>query len=172
MINIYKTNIKLNSITQDVKNELIKEYWFKSFQEVRKKGMFNFVLSAKYVDIEYDLIKLLLNTYTKINTLDLNLVKTSKCFAYISTKDSYDSYIHNHKDVHSITAVYYAYVPKCKGGELEFYDNNNNLINSIKPKTNDFVIFDGSLNHKPLPSNSNEYRISLSTGLEIYNQRQ
>ena len=170
-MNIYTTNIKLHSITPYFINELTKEYWFKDVQELRNNNEYNFSLTAKYIDIQYELAKLMLQFSRNFINFELDATRVTDAFAYVSTKNSNSPYIHNHKDFHSFTGVYYAYVPNATGGDLEFYDDDNKFIRSIKPKTNDFILFDGSLNHKPLPSNSDEYRISLNIGIQIHDRK-
>ena len=88
-------------------------------------------------------------------------------WAYVSNKDYYDSVIHNHINTATINGVYYLNVPNAKGGELEFYDEHENKLTSVKPKTNDLLIFDGKLNHKPLPCDSTEYRIALNIEIKL-----
>jgi len=169
-VNLYKTNLVLQSITPSTIKDLIKEYWYKDVQESRLNNKYNFLLSAKYFEIEYELCKILLNYCKQLYNIDLECVKTTGVYAYVSNQTSYDAVIHNHKKTHSITGVYYVNVPESDNGNLNFYNDNYNFLTSIKPKTNDFIIFDGSLNHKPLPSKSNEYRISLNTGIQIYDR--
>lgn len=167
---VFKTNLILKSITPVIIEELIKEYWYKDIQQSRLNNNYNFLLNAKYFEVEYELCKLLLNYSKQLYNIDLECVKTTGVYAYVSNQNFYDSVIHNHKETHTITGVYYINVPKSNGGELNFYDNDYKFLTKIKPKTNDFIIFDGSLNHQPLPSNSNEYRISLNTGIQIYDR--
>lgn len=162
MIPVYKTLITIKNNTIDIQKQLIKDYHSLEHQQNRLKGIYNFKLSSKYNTLISELSKEFINQINKLYNINLKNKKELNIWAYVSNNSFYDAVIHNHKKTAKINGVYYLNVPESTGGELEFYDNNNNKIGEIKPKTNDLIIFDGSLNHKPIPSNSKKYRIALN----------
>ena len=161
MINVYRISVDLKESTESIKNNIVKDYHTNEVQKLRTVGKFNFKLDSKYKDLITSLSKTFINVVNK--TYNLNIInKDLDVWAYVSNKDYYNSEIHNHATTATINGVYYLNVPNAKGGELEFYDEHKNKLTSVKPKTNDLLIFDGTLNHKPLPCNSDEYRIALN----------
>ena len=162
MIPIYKTFIKIKHNKQSIQKELIKEYHSLENQQNILKGNFNFKLSSKYSNLILELSKEFINQVNKVYNINFDNEKELDVWAYVSNNKNFSSVIHNHKRTAKINGVYYLNVPESEGGELEFYDNYNNKIGEFKPKTNDLIIFDGSLNHKPIPSSSIEYRIALN----------
>ena len=162
MIPIYKTFLKIKNNTIDIQKELIKDYHSLEHQQTRLEGSYNFKLSSKYRNLILELSKEFINQVNKVYNINFDNEKELDVWAYVSNNSFYDAIIHNHKRTAKINGVYYLNVPESEGGELEFYDNYNNKIGEFKPKTNDLIIFDGSLNHKPIPSSSIEYRIALN----------
>jgi len=60
--------------------------------------------------------------------------------------------------------VYYLNVPQTEdenSGSIHFYDNEQNNLFNICPKTNDMIIFPGYLKHSVLPYTGEEPRLSL-----------
>lgn len=161
MITIYKTSVILKDSVEELNKQIVNDYFTAEVQSLRSKGLYNFKLDCKYKDLISNLSNIFINEVnTKLNcniqTQDLDV------WAYVSNKDHYDSVIHNHANTANINGVYYLNVPNARGGELEFYDEFKNQLTIIKPCTNDLLIFDGKLNHRPLPCNSDEYRIALN----------
>jgi len=162
MIPIYKTFIKIKNSTIDIQKELIKDYHSLEHQQTRLKGSYNFKLSLKYNSLIVELSEKFIDQINILYNLNIDNKKQLDIWGYVSNNSFYDAIIHNHKKTAKINGVYYLNVPESEGGELEFYDNDCNKIGEIKPKTNDLIIFDGRLNHKPIPSSSIEYRIALN----------
>jgi len=162
MIPIYKTVLTIKNNTIDIQKDIIKEYHSLEHQQTRLKGSYNFKLSSKYNSLIVELSEKFIDQINKLYNINFDNKKQLDVWAYVSNNSFYDAVIHNHKRTAKINGVYYLNVPESEGGELEFYDDYNNKIGEIKPNTNDLLIFDGSLNHKPIPSNSIEYRIALN----------
>ena len=167
MIKIYKTSINLKEVSEEVKTCIINDYHTNEVQNKRINKQYNFKLDKKYSDLILSLSTIFLNEVNKQYSKDINLQTKLDIWAYVSNKYYYDSVIHNHASTANINGVYYLNVPNAAGGELEFYNNKLNKISSIKPKTNDLLIFDGKLNHKPLPCDSDEYRIALNIEIKF-----
>lgn len=87
------------------------------------------------------------------------------CWANLSDSNYYLANIHNHTNTSTINGVYYFNMPKDCGGELDFFDEKKNLIQTIQPKQSQLIIFPSYLNHKNRYCNSDRFRISIN--LEI-----
>lgn len=91
---------------------------------------------------------------------------SKNCWAYVSNKFFYSSFIHDHVETSVINGVYYLHVPEfsedTKKSSISFYDSNNNEIWNYKPRTDDLLIFPNFLKHKPWPPNSEEFRIAIN----------
>ena len=95
-------------------------------------------------------------------SINLDSDNSTSVWAYVNNKDNYSTSIHNHKKTSIINGVYYLNVPDSDSGRLVFYDDESNEIGFIQPETNDLMIFDCNVNHKPLQSISDAYRIALN----------
>ena len=115
--------------------------------------------TSQLYKIFYSLSKEILGTVT------LSESNSETCWANLSDADYYLSSIHNHKNTATVNGVYYFKMPENCGGELDFYNNNNEVIQTISPKQSQLVLFPGYLNHKNRYCNSKQFRISIN--LEI-----
>jgi len=115
--------------------------------------------TSQLYKIFYSLSKEILGTVT------LSESNSKTCWANLSDADYYLSSIHNHKNTATVNGVYYFNMPENCGGELDFYNNNNKVIQTISPKQSQLVLFPGYLNHKNRYCNSKQFRISIN--LEI-----
>lgn len=97
----------------------------------------------------------------------LKLLETNKktCWANLSNTNFYLANIHNHERTATVNGVYYFNMPSNCGGELDFYNNNQEIIQTFVPEQSQLIIFPGSLYHKNRYCNSNDFRISIN--LEI-----
>lgn len=100
-----------------------------------------------------------------LGTVTLSESNSKTCWANLSDADYYLSSIHNHKNTATVNGVYYFNMAENYGGELDFYSDNNEIIQTIIPKQNQLVLFPGYLNHKNRYCNSKQFRISIN--LEI-----
>ena len=100
-----------------------------------------------------------------LGTVTLSDSNSKTCWANLSDADYYLSSIHNHKNTATANGVYYFNMPENCGGELDFYNDNNEIIQTVIPKQNQLILFPGYLNHKNRYCNSKQFRISIN--LEI-----
>ncbi len=110
-------------------------------------------------EIFYSLSKEILGTVTLLES------NSKTCWANLSDADYYLSSIHNHKNTATVNGVYYFNLPENCGGELDFYNDDYEVIQTIVPKQNQLILFPGHLNHKNRYCNSKQFRISIN--LEI-----
>ena len=138
---------------------------------MRKNQSFNFELSKlqnQHTEFQDKYAEEVLQLFNTAYNYKQSTVIPNTCSAYVSNKHNYDSYVHNHEDVGGFTAVYYLTMPIGNGGEIEFYDTDKTtLIYKHKPIEDDILIFNSLLYHKPLPIDSNDFRICINLGIGI-----
>jgi len=159
----YKTKLNIKYDKKAIMDSIINDYFTEDVQRLRSTGNYNFVLDSKYKEFN----ELMYRTYEVIlKKLLPNMVKSTRCadrvWAYVSNNKYNNPVIHNHKDTATFNAVYYLNIPNAKGGELEFYDNEQKPVFYFKPEEGDFIIFPGEVDHKPLPCDSEEFRIAIN----------
>ena len=101
----------------------------------------------------------------RINTIFKNYTIYEKndriVCSYVSNKDFKNANWHNHNAYGSISGVFYL---KCvEGCGIKF--RNKGQVKYIEPKENELYIFPSNLDHYPLPSTSEELRISCNMNL-------
>jgi len=82
-------------------------------------------------------------------------------YSYVSSKDFNNANWHNHNKTGSISGVFYMKCVKDKG--ITFKDKG--IEQYIEPKENELYIFPSNLDHYPIPSTSEELRISCNMNL-------
>jgi hypothetical protein len=87
---------------------------------------------------------------------------STNVWAYANNKDYFSTAIHNHKNTSIINGVYYFNVPKKEQSILKFYNKHNIEIGEILTETDDLLIFSCDLNHMPLQSFTDDFRIALN----------
>ena len=88
-------------------------------------------------------------------------LKTSRFWFNVNGPKHYNDWHIHHRN--RLVCVAYVKVPE-NSGDIEFKSNNNTSF-SITPYNGLVLIFPGTLNHRVLPNESMDYRISLSTNL-------
>lgn len=83
-------------------------------------------------------------------------------WGYLNNKNNFSTTIHNHQKSSVINGVYYFHVPQKEQSRLKLYDINYTEIAEIQTETDDLLIFSCKLNHMPLQSFTDEYRIALN----------
>lgn len=169
MFFLFKDNIKLVEDRLSIYQNLIDIYFSAEHSKIKiEKKQYNFEIKDKYPDlykkVYSSFINLCINNFTKFE----NYTHYDSLCAYVSNKNNYDSWVHNHgKVANELVAVYYFSVPKGNNGELVFYkDDGITEIIKYKPEEFDLLVFPSYLNHKPLPLDSNHFRISLNMTLK------
>lgn len=85
-----------------------------------------------------------------------------KVWSYSSNYEDYASIFHDHKNSCTITAVYYLNNPDKNSGDIEFLDNDRNVL-TYHPNNFDLLIFPDYAVHKPNRTMSrDEWRISIN----------
>ena len=87
------------------------------------------------------------------------LTRPVKTWIYVQNNKHWSSVWHSHVTTSTINAVYYINPPK-KGGGLNL--RHNLIENIIHPKPNTLYIFPCWLEHRPLPQEDDEWRISVN----------
>jgi hypothetical protein len=152
-----------------VSQELIDSDSFNLFEYLKQNdklyvsGGQNFPLSSDYYYFNYYLYDEFYNICNKIYD-DFSIINSNNfvSFPYVSSNSDFRGNIHNHTRTSVINGVYYLKVPHEGSGELNFYDDNEKLIYSHYPKTDELIIFPSYLNHFPQISHSEEYRIAIN----------
>jgi|TARA_B100000035_G_scaffold303163_1_gene301464 predicted 2-oxoglutarate/Fe(II)-dependent dioxygenase YbiX len=84
-----------------------------------------------------------------------------KFFSYVSNKDRNVSVLHDHTRTALANGIFYINVPKGDGGELLIRKSKyEDLIFPVLE--GDLMIFHGNIKHRPLPVNTEDYRISIN----------
>ena len=78
---------------------------------------------------------------------------------YVQNNEQYNSVWHNHANTSSINAVYYI-DPPSKSGGLQFSLAGKEF--TIQPEKNKLYIFPYWMDHRPLPQEDKEWRISVN----------
>lgn len=112
----------------------------------------------------YDIFKDLAVANYKVN---ISKDSSTNCWANLSNTNFFIGNIHNHKNTADINCVYYFNVPENCGGEIDFFDEENQIVFTFTPKNGDMLIFPGSLNHKNRYINSEDFRISINMEILI-----
>jgi len=84
----------------------------------------------------------------------------SVCWAYVSDKNDFKEYWHNHIKTSTINGVYYLNIPKKDNVTIDFELNDE--IFTHKVNNYDLLIFPDYLNHKPNRCYNDGYRISIN----------
>ena len=107
----------------------------------------------------YDLFLNRINSIFKNYTIYENNVRT--VYSYVSNKDFTNGNWHNHNTTGSISGVYYLKCIKGKG----IYFRDKGIVEYFEPVENELYIFPSNLDHYPLPSITEEIRISCNLNL-------
>jgi len=106
-------------------------------------------------------------------TVDPARNKTT-CWTYVSNKDEFSEYWHNHIRTSTINGVYYFNIPK-NNTSIDF--ELDGKILTYHPKQNELIIFPNYLNHKPNRCYDDGHRISINmeiickeTSQELFNR--
>lgn len=168
---IIKHNKRLVDNKDKLYNDLLSFYFTEENLISRQNKAFNFKLSklqhqhTEFQDRYAEEVLQLLNT---VYNYKQSAITPNSYFAYVSNKDNYDSYVHNHEDVGGFTAVYYLTMPIGSGGEIEFYDTDQTtLMYKHKPIEDDILIFNSLLYHRPMPIDSNKFRICITLEISV-----
>lgn len=148
-----------------VPEEFINSHKFRLNRENKLflNGGQNFPLSNDYDDFTNFIYNEFHNVCNKIfDNFSLSPTNHFNAYPFVSNNSDYRGNIHNHIKTSVINGVYYLKVPHEGSGELNFYDDNEKLIYSHYPKTDELIIFPSYLNHFPQISHSEEYRIAIN----------
>jgi len=162
-------NEKLVEDRLPIYHDLIDKYLTNEHLNVRQQHkLFNFEIKYKYTELYNKICNVAINICKNEFIKFENYQPVDSLKTYISNKDNYDSWVHNHGLVYnSLTIVYYFSVPKANGGELVLYKQDQHTeISRYKPKEYDLLIFPSYVYHKPLKIDSNNFRISMNTTIE------
>lgn len=91
-------------------------------------------------------------------------------WAYLNNKNNFESTIHNHSNTAVINGVYYLNTPSEGCSNINFYNDNKELIFEHQPTNNQLLVFDGRLNHMPTKTNTEEFRIALNMEIICSNE--
>jgi len=164
--NIFSLQIPINfnrqefyeAIVKDHKNLLNENYYIKTNNN-------SFFMDNKYDNFVKYLYSIFLNECENLfGKLELSCENKTGAWVYVSNKNEYRSRIHNHVKTSTINSVYYLNVPSNKSGGIGFY-NDNKIIHTHQPVNDELLIFPNYLEHQPLISMTEEYRIAIN--LEI-----
>lgn len=92
----------------------------------------------------------------------------SRHYALVSNKEDTLESIINDKNQGTIVGIYCINMPNCideQNGAIEFYDETDNKLCTIRPEKEDFLVFPSNIKYKPLYCNSERYRVLVITHL-------
>ena len=143
---------------QTITNELIE------LHKKKEKDLYSF--KVRFQNTFFDKLFIEIETICNILFKKTKLSYNKEMWCYCSNINDFVSKWHNHENMCSYSFVYYFNVPDSEGGEILF--EHENSIFSYKPKCGNILCFPKYINHRPCPSNSNEYRISLNIEIKSY----
>ena len=148
-------------------NLFVEEYFY--FLKERNLNSHNFKLKNEHnfklkndQFTQFLYFKFFYTSFLLFNFTYLEQNNYTDVWAYLNNKNNFSAAIHNHTKTSVINGVYYFHVPQKEQSILKFYDINYVEIGEIQTKTDDLLIFSCDLNHMPLQSFTNEYRIALN----------
>lgn len=152
------------SISED-KRKLLCDRLIKNHKEYIYTDYNNFRMDESYDEIKNQLYEIIINIARKTFE-DLKEITYKDCFAFVSNNKEYRGLIHKHI-LSDIAAVWYLNVPSKTSGQICFYDDNHRELCRISPNVGDLIIFSSSLNHQPLKSEHDDYRIAINIELKF-----
>jgi hypothetical protein len=160
--NIYSAKHSFKFNRDELYKAIVKEH--KNYLLTSKpEDSLNFLLGDAYSNLIEDIYKALINSSQNIFGKLLMQDNNKKVgWAYVSNKNDFRTNIHHHLWTSTINGVYYLNVPTNDSGQIQFYDNAENVIYTHQPVTDEMIIFPNYLLHQPLKSNSDEYRIAIN----------
>ncbi len=120
----------------------------------------SFGYNTLYDDTEYTSIisKAFINVVE--STFEVSpLTRPVRTWIYVQNNKHFSSVWHSHVTTSTVNAVYYINPPK-RGGGLNL--RHDLIENIIYPKSNTLYIFPCWLEHRPLPQEDDEWRISVN----------
>lgn len=157
--NVFLFNLDLKYDKDKIYNMIVEDH-----KNYHYQWQSNFHLDNKYKNFKKTLYQEFLNKSEELfGKLELLPHNSQECFAFIRNKNDGLTHIHNHLPTKAvINGVYYFNIPVENSGNINFYDDDMNLIHIHFPKENELLIFPGHLNHKPINCDSEKYRISIN----------
>lgn len=171
-IDTYKENILHFTIEpieekyhNEIYNQIVDDFLEHSFTYAGGRNIQldkNNPIYSNFCDQIYNIFKDL--TKVKINK-NISKKSSHNCWANLTNSNFFIGNIHDHSNTAHVNCVYYFNMPDGNGGELDFFDDNDNVMFTFLPKQGDMIIFPGNLKHKNRYINSNEFRISINMEL-------
>jgi hypothetical protein len=157
--NIFVETITINQDKDKLYNLIVKDHK----NHIYINEAHNFKLNNKYKDFNDELYNKFLffceSLFGKIELLENN---KKDCWAYVQNKNDFKTTIHDHLKTSIINGVYYLSVPNKNSGNIDFFDDELNIIYSHFPKENELLVFPAYLKHRPNQSKSDKYRIAIN----------
>jgi hypothetical protein len=149
----------------EIYNEIVKDFTNQKFTYAGGKNILLNIDNPIYSNFctqIYTIFKDLTNA--KI-TKKISKESSNNCWANITNTNFFLGNIHDHSNTAHVNCVYYFNIPDGNGGELDFFDDNNNNMFTFLPKQGDMIIFPGNLKHKNRYIDSDKFRISINMEL-------
>ena len=163
-MNIFKSIEDIEHIKSQLV-PMITKCWYEERPYMKLKEFYNIYLNEHnpiVKELKDELYNIFLNRVAQIfKQYTIYEKNVNTVYSYVSNKDFQNANWHNHIKTGSISGVFYMKCVKDKG--IKF--NRYGIEKYIEPKENELYIFPSNLNHYPIPSTSDELRISCNMNL-------